>query len=110
MLLGMSKYGIMLAINVMLELAPPGEAGQVVSAWITCRGRTRVRLAKLYMYAYIYFYQSGAAWSIDVIGSGILDLHQAIHTHIRYVWRYDFIYACYALHSCHDTCLWLLIY
>ena len=79
MLLGVSKYGIKLAINVMLELAPLGEAGQAVSAWITCRGRTRVRLVELYMYAYIYFYQSGAAWSIGGIGSGILDLHQATH-------------------------------
>lgn len=54
MLLGVSKYGIKLAINVMLELAPLGEAGQAVSAWITYRGRTRVRLAKLYIYMHIF--------------------------------------------------------
>ena len=81
MLLGVSKYGIKLAINVMLELAPLGEAGQVVSAWITCRGRICAAREAIYMYAYIYFYQSGAAWSIDVIGSGILDLHRALHTY-----------------------------
>ena len=49
MLLGVSKYGIKLAINVMLEIAPLGDAGQAVSAWITYRGRTSVRLAKLYI-------------------------------------------------------------
>ena len=54
MLLGVSKYGIKLAINVMLELAPLGEAGQAISAWITYRGWTRVRLAELYIYMYIF--------------------------------------------------------
>ena len=54
MLLGVSKYGIKLAINVMLELAPLGEAGQAVSAWITCRGRTRVRLVEHSILSFYY--------------------------------------------------------
>ena len=44
-----------------------------------------------------------------LIGSGVLDINQGLITHIRFVWRYDFIYASYVLHSCHDTCLWLYI-
>ena len=39
----------------------------------------------------VFIRGAGALW----IGSGVLDIHQGLITHIRSVWRYDFIYASY---------------